>query len=36
MDREALGPFEVKTLRINPRTRRMAETNMMEEPVRKQ
>lgn len=30
-----LSPFEIKTLRFNPKTRRFTEVNLLEEPVRK-
>ena len=28
------APFEIKTLRINPRTRKIVETNLLEKPLR--
>jgi alpha-mannosidase len=31
----SLSPFEIKTLRFNPKTRRFAEVNLLEKPVRK-
>jgi len=32
----SLSPFEIKTLRFSPKTRRFAEVNLLEKPVRKQ